>query len=144
MLIEGRLIAPKKGEKFWTSEIPALGIFSQGKSAIEAASMAAEAIHDLQEKRSFKVSVFISSAKEFYIKADKAKPFMAFILSRMRMTNSLSVREVSKRLGSRSPNSVGRYERPTTAPSVEKFESIISKIDPKAVMVLKRLDDDVA
>ena len=136
MKIEGKL-EKKTGERVWGVSIPEIGIFTQGKSKSDAYKMAKEAIELVVELRGFEVSIEPSSNNDFFIIPNNIGPILAMILRQKRIDNGLSIRDVANRMGQSSPNSYGRYESGKSTPTIEKFDELLTAIDPNLSSILK-------
>jgi predicted RNase H-like HicB family nuclease len=139
MTFEGRVTAPKKGERYWEVRIPALGVFTQGKSEKDAYAMAADAIETLVEQEGFRVEVAPLGGRRFIVSANDPTPLIARWLHRLRVERGLSIRQAAERLGSDSPEAWARYESGRTSPTVEKLSELLRAIDPTAKFALKRV-----
>lgn len=137
MKVEGKLIAPKRGEKHWAIEIPAIEVYTQGTSRKNALKMAADGIEALVGRRGFKAIVEESGGETFTVSAENLEVFLAFVLARMRSARSLTTREVASRLNSSSPNAYARYEQGKAMPRLDTFEALIHAIDPRMNIVLR-------
>ena len=134
MVLEGRIW---KSGKFWLVEIPGLDYVTQGFSQKEALEMAEDIVKTGVDKKGFKVTATLLSSKTFSIVSNDSKALIAHMLKRLRQKNGLTVREVSKRLGSSSPNAFGLYEQGKSTPTLEKLEELIHAIDPAHSVILK-------
>ena len=67
----------------------------------------------------------------FGLSSKEDKVLMALGLKRQRMKSGSSIRDVSKRLNSKSPNAYARYERALVMPSLEKYIQLIQAANPK-------------
>lgn len=137
MKIEAKVIPPKGKEKYWSVEIPALAIHTQGKSKKDAYAMTKDAIESLVDVKGFEVTCEPSGDRAFLIGANDLDVFVPFILRRIRMAHNLSAREVAKRLNSSSPNSYARYEQGKATPTLKKLEELLRAINPTIEPVLK-------
>ena len=136
MKIEGRL-EKKPGERVWGVSIPEIGIFTQGKSKSDAYKMAKEAIELVVELNDFEVSIEPSSNNNFFIVPNNIGPILSMILRQKRIDNGLSIRDIANRMGQSSPNSYGRYESGKSIPTIEKFDELLTAIDPNLSSILK-------
>ena len=134
MVLEGRIY---KSGKFWRVEIPGLDYMTQGHSQKEALEMAADIVKTGVDRKGFKVTATLMSPKTFSIVCNDSKALIAHMLKRLRQKHGLTVREVSKRLGSTSPNAFGLYEQGKSTPTLEKLVELIHAINPSHSMILK-------
>ena len=143
MTFEGRVTAPKKGQRYWEVKIPDLGVFTQGKSEKDAYAMAADAIETLVDQDRFHVEVAPLGGGRFLVSANDPTPLVARWLLRLRMKSGLTIREAAERLGSRSPEAWARYESGRTSPTVEKLCELLRAIDPDAKFSLKLVNTGI-
>jgi hypothetical protein len=134
MELEGKLW--KKG-KFWLVEVPAVEVMTQGYSREEALKMIADAIEGLV------ACYFPDKAKDFHVLVQEYKKgiigvstsnnslMLAFSLKRQREVSKSTVREVSERLGSNSPNAYARYEKGRTRISLDQYERLLQAVNPQ-------------
>lgn len=139
MTFEGRLLAPKKGSRYWEVRIPDLGVFTQGKSEKDAYLMAADAIETVIDQRGFQVEVAPLSGGRFVVSANDPTPLVARWLCGLRVRSGLSVREAASRLGSSSPEAWARYESGRASPTLEKLTELLRAIEPSSKFALKRV-----
>jgi hypothetical protein len=139
MTFEGKTSPPKKGERYWETKIPDLGIFTQGKTEKDAYAMAADAICTLIDKKDFKVEVLPLGGGRFLISANDPTPLIGRWLYRLRVKSGLTIREAAERLGALSPEAWARYESGRASPTIEKLAELLHAVDPKARFTLKRL-----
>lgn len=138
MRFEGKLCRPAgKKDKFWGVEIPLLHIHTQGHTQKEAYLMARDAIETLVNRKGFRVSIFPADNDAFTIDSNDRKTFIAFLLKRNREFKQLSVRDVVKRMNSKSPNAYAQYETGRISPSIDKLIELLKAIDPAFEPVLK-------
>ncbi len=138
MNFEGKLVAPKKNEKYWEVSIPDLGVFTQGKNQKNAYLMAADALETLADKKNFKVTVTPTRGNRFLITANDPTFLVARWLQCLRIKNKLTVRELSSRLGSKSPRAWARYESGDVSPTIDKLYQLLKVVDPDGKFALKR------
>jgi hypothetical protein len=134
MELEGRVF---KSGKFWLAEIPGLDYLTQGHSLKEALEMARDIVQTGIDKKNVVVKVTPLSKESFIVTASDSRAMIAHMLKRLRQKHGLTVREVSKRMGSSSPNAFGSYEQGRVAPTLDKLEELIHAIDPTHSIVLK-------
>ena len=130
MELEGRIW--KEG-KYWIVEVPSLDVSTQGKIKKEALVMIKDAVLELvysyyKKKCNIKINEYKN--KVIGIVASDKKLLLSLSLRRQREKESLTIREVSKRLGSKSPNAYYQYERGQINLSLDQYEKIIKAINP--------------
>lgn len=136
MRFEGR-VWKVKGSKYWLVEVPLLDVMTQGTSKKDAFHMISDAIEILVDRVGFKVNVRPISEDLFTVGANKESTLIAFMLKRQREAHNLTLIEVARRLGQKSPNAYARYEQGKSAPTVEKLNELMKAIDPGFEPVLK-------
>ena len=134
MMIEGRVW---KDEKFWLAEIPFLDYLTQGKTRKEAFEMAKDIVETGVDQKGFEVTIVKGKDNSFCLTSNDTNALLAHMLRRQRQKHGLSVRDVSSRLHSASPNAFSVYERGKSAPTFHKLEELFHAIDPKASLILK-------
>lgn len=134
MELEGKIW---KSGKFWLVEVPALQMMTQGHSREEAINMIIDAIEGLiecyfpNESKDFKVSVLQYKRGIIGISTSNNSLMLAFSLRRQREVSKSTVREVSERLGSNSPNAYARYEKGKTRISLDQYERLLHAVNPQ-------------
>ncbi|MBI1909150.1 MAG: type II toxin-antitoxin system HicB family antitoxin [Deltaproteobacteria bacterium] len=137
---EGKLL--KEG-KYWAVCVPALDVYTQGKSKKDALAMIREAVELLVDRKKIAVTVnplpdnqFVLRAKE----ADDDKYLIALMLKNQRAKHGLSLQEVADRLGV-SKNAYAQYEQTRAVPSITKMEEFIHAMSHNVHVVLDVLDE---
>jgi|688.fasta_scaffold137647_1 predicted RNase H-like HicB family nuclease len=124
-----------KHKKHWLVEVPSLNIMTQGNTRKEALFMIKDAIMEYikyyfeSEIEGFELEV-IDSKTSIGITANNNKLLLALSLRKQREKSGSSVREVSERLGSKSPNSYAQYERGRTRISLDQYERLLHAANP--------------
>lgn len=139
MTFEGRVISPKRGEKFWEVRIPDLGIFTQGKNEKDAYAMAVDAVRTVVDEKGFLVELHRLVGGRFLISANNPNALIARWLYRLRVKNHLTVREAAKRLGASSPEAWARYESGRASPTIEKLSELVRAVDPGTKVAFKEV-----
>lgn len=137
MRLEGILVPPKRGSKYWAVAVPSLGVYSQGESREDALLMICDAVEVASDKKRFKVSVEDISGRRFLLTSSDARVLLSLMLERKRSEAGLSIREVARRLNMRSPNGYAKYEKGEISMSFDQFEKMLSVIDPNAKVYLR-------
>lgn len=134
MEMEGKIW---KDSKFWLVEIPALDVMTQGKTRKEALSMVKNLILEMMKSyfkdevgKDFSVTAIDYKKDVFGVATNDNRLFLALSLRRQREKSGSTVREASKRLGSKSPNAYAQYERGKTSISVDKYEELLTAANP--------------
>lgn len=136
MRFEGR-IWKDKGSKYWLVEVPLLDVMTQGTSKHDAYYMIADAIESLVNRKGFKVDVRPLDSESFTVGASLESAMIALMLKRQREAHRLTLVEVARRLGQKSPNAYARYEQGKSLPTVEKLNKLMQAIDPGFEPILK-------
>ena len=139
MIFEGKILAPKRGQRVWEARVPDLGVFTQGKSEKNAYAMTADAIETLVGRKGFRATVVPFGRGKFLVGANDSRPLIARWLFRMRVDKGLTLRAVASRMGAGSSEAWARYERGRVSPTVEKLEELLHAVDPDARFVLRRV-----
>ena len=133
----GRLIPPSKGEKYWSAEVPELGVFTQGKTEKEAHAMIIDALEFLADEKDFKVDLQPTSTHKFSVTSSNLRPLFALYLQTMRLESELTIQEVADRLGLASKNGYAQYEQGKALPSIELLSEFIKAMRPGKDLYLK-------
>lgn len=134
MELEGKIW---KDGKFWLIEVPAIEVMTQGRSRKEALVMVKDAIESLiscyypEESQNFEVHVCDYKKEIIGVSTSNNSLMLAFSLRRQREANHSTVREVSERLGSNSPNAYARYEKGRSRISLDHYERLLQAVRPE-------------
>jgi predicted RNase H-like HicB family nuclease len=140
MELEGKVW--KEG-KWWVIEVPCLNVSTQGKTKKDAFAMIKDAIFELIKSyfqeldKNFEVSVHYYNGNCFGLTSNNNKLLLSFLLIRQREENGLTIRDVTRRLSSGSPNSYAQYERGKMNFSIDQMEKLMRAINPKLTSVLR-------
>jgi predicted RNase H-like HicB family nuclease len=141
MEIEGKIW---KDGKFWIVEVPTLDAMTQGKTRKEALSMVKDLVYEMARSyfedeidKDFSIAVIDYKKNIIGVTASNNRLFLALSLRRQREKSGSTVREASKRLGSKSPNAYAQYERGRTSISVDKFEELLIAANPSERLRLR-------
>jgi predicted RNase H-like HicB family nuclease len=134
MELEGKVW---KDGKFWLVEVPILDTMTQGKSKKDALRMIKDAVDGLIEsyfedksRKTLGVKAFFRKDNTIGITANDTKILLSLSLIKQREKSNSTVREVSKRLGSKSPNAYAQYERGRLSVTLEKYEELLLAVNP--------------
>lgn len=134
MELEGRVW---KDGKFWLVEVPILDVMTQGKSKKDALRMIEDAVTGLIEcyfegnrRKKLGVKALLREDDVIGITAKDTKILLALSLIKQREKSNSTIREVSKRLGSKSPNAYAQYERGRLSVTLEKYEELLTAVNP--------------
>lgn len=125
-----------RDDRFWLAEVEDLDLLTQGKTRKEAIAMLEDAVtellNDLLSKKTtgkFSVAVkLINNKGELSVRCTQTKFLLALILRRQREKNGLTVRNVMKAMGAKSPTAYARYEKAQASPSIETFELLLGAV----------------
>lgn len=136
MELEGR-VWKSPNSSWWLVEISFLDVMTQGKTKKEALEMIKDAVLELLKdayedslSKRFKLTVNLYEDGIIGMGASDEKLLFALGLKRQRLRSGSSIREVSKRLNSKSPNAYARYERALVRPSIEKYAELLHAANP--------------
>jgi predicted RNase H-like HicB family nuclease len=126
-----------KDGKFWLIEVPALNVLTQGTTKKEAFELVQDNILGFIEcyfendiAKDFTLTVHEHKSGVIGITGSNTKPLLALSLRRQREKSGSTIREASKRLGSKSPNAYAQYEKGTINISLDKYESLLTAANP--------------
>lgn len=121
----------------WLVEISFLDVMTQGRTRKEALEMIKDAVMELLEDsyeglldKRFHLTVNLYEDGIIGMGASDEKILFALGLKRQRLRSGSSIREVSKRLKSKSPNAYARYESAQARPSLEKYAELLHAANP--------------
>jgi len=137
---EGKLF--KEG-KYWPVFVPAIDVYTQGRSKKDALAMIKEAVELLVDRKGFSVVIAPMPDKKFVLKAENTtddKYLVALMLKNQRARYGLSTNEVARRLGI-SKNAYAQYEQARALPSITKIEEFIHAMSNRAHVVLDVIDE---
>src|ERR1700733_6599821 len=113
---------------WWLVEIAFLDVMTQGRTRKEALEMIKDAVLELLKdsyenllETEFQLFVTLYENGIIGMSASDETLLFALGLKRQRLRSGSSIRDVSKRLKSKSPNAYARYERAEVRPSIEKY-----------------------
>lgn len=134
----------KNGPPDWVAECPILDIITQGHSREDSLDMLRSAIEELMQwyfpdtqPQLLKVRFRDRGKSSLGVLCSDVTILMSFVLIRQRELSGLNIREVSKRLGSRSPTAYARYESGETNMSVKKFDQLMQAVSPKSQLQIR-------
>jgi predicted RNase H-like HicB family nuclease len=134
MEMEGKIW---KDGKFWLVEVPALDAMTQGATREEALSMIEDLVFEMAQsyfkddvEKDFTVTVTDYKKDTIGITSNDTNILLALSLRKQREKSGSTVREVSERLGSKSPNAYAQYERGTINISLDKYEKLLVAANP--------------
>ncbi len=134
MELEGRIW---KDGQLWLVEIPILDAMTQGKFKKDALRMIEDAVNGLiecyfEDKAGKKLGVkaFLRENGVIGLTAKDTKILLSLSLIKQREKSNSTVRDVSKRLGSKSPNAYAQYERGRLNVTLEKYEELLIAVSP--------------
>ncbi len=90
---------------------------------------------DLDKK--FDITIHDYKGNCFCLTSNNNKLLLSFLLIRQREESGLSIRDVTKRLSSQSPNSYAQYEKGKMNFSIDQMERLMHAINPKLTSVLR-------
>lgn len=136
MELEGKVWKDSESS-WWFVEISFLDVMTQGKSRKNALEMIKDAVMELLKDsysdlldKQFRLTVNLYENGVIGMGASEDTLLFALGLKRQRLRSGSSIREVSKRLKSKSPNAYARYERAQARPSLEKYAELLHAANP--------------
>lgn len=140
MELEGKIW---KDGKFWLVEVPAVEVMTQGRTQKEALEMIVNAIEGLvncyfpHDAKDFKVTVQNDKKGVIGVSSSNNSLMLAFSLRRQRELSKSTIREVSERLGSNSPNAYAKYEKGKVRISLDQYERLLHAVNPARPLRLR-------
>lgn len=136
MELEGR-VWKDPNSSWWLVEISFLDVMTQGRTRKEALEMIKDAVAELLKDsyedllgKHFHLTVHLYEDGVIGMRASDDKLLFALGLKRQRLRSGSTIRDVSKRLKSKSPNAYVRYERAQSRPSLEKYAELLHAANP--------------
>ena len=123
---------------FWLAEVPVLEAMTQGGTREEALDMAGDLLESLADRPGFSVRVHPGNGGDFEVSSPDTRGLVSLLLRRQRERSGLSLAEAAERLGAKSRNAYARYERGTSAPTVDKLSELLRAVSPDCDFVLHR------
>lgn len=121
----------------WLVEISFLDVMTQGKTRKGALEMIENAVMELLKDsyedfldKKFHLTVSLYKDGVIGMGASDEKILFALGLKRQRLRSGSTIRDVSKRLKSKSSNAYARYERAQARPSLEKYAELLHAANP--------------
>lgn len=133
MRLHGRLY---RDGRYWLAEIPILDAMTQGRTRQEALLMVEDLVRTLANRPSLTLRVYPTGQDGFEVGALETRTLTSLMLRRQRERSGLSLADVAERLGAKSRNAYARYERGTSAPTLEKLNELLRAVSPDRDLVL--------
>ncbi|MFC1707168.1 type II toxin-antitoxin system HicB family antitoxin [Planctomycetota bacterium] len=124
--------------RHWLAEVPIFDAMTQGRTRKEALSMIADWFETMADNDRMEVHVYARKGKDFEIGSADTRAMVSLLLRRRRELSGLSLAEVAERLGAKSRNAYARYERGSSAPTVEKLDELLRAVSPDRDFVLRQ------
>jgi hypothetical protein len=123
MRFEGRVLKDQGG-KYWLAEVPLLDVLTQGTPRNDAYYMIVDAIECLLDQKGFKVNACPHDSESFTVGASQENAMIASMLKRQREAHLLTLVEVARRLGQKSPKAYARYKQGRSLPTWENSTNL--------------------
>jgi len=136
MIFEGRVYKSDKS-RFWLAEISALDLMTQGSSRKNALNMVQDALAGYIDRAGFKSKIVIGEGECFSAETNQDAAVIPLLLRRQRAKSGLTIRDVARLLGAKSPNSYAAYESGEREPSISKVEELLSVVSKQDRLQLK-------
>lgn len=134
MELEGKIW--KSGD-VWLVEVPAIDVCTQGVSREDALKMIVDAIKVLlggyfskKDIGELEIIAHDYGKKEIGVTTSNNSLMMSLSLIRQREISKLSIRDIVKKSGLKSPNGYAQYERGHVNITVNKFEQLLEAVNP--------------
>ena len=122
---------------FWLAEVPALDLVTQGNSKRDAIIMLKDAIRMLTGAGGLNIDILSGNSSEILVRTSNEDDIIALMLRRQRQRFGLTLKQLSQRLGSTSPNAFARYEQGRARPSIRKLGELLQAVDKALVITIK-------
>jgi phage terminase large subunit-like protein len=130
MILEGRIA---KSGRWWAVEVPSVGLFTQGRSRKQAEAMTADALEALAG-RPIGASAR-SEGDRIFVEAEDTAGLVALVLRSRRASSHLTLAEVARRIGVKSPNAYARYEQGRSVPTVSMLDKLLRAVDGRGLVL---------
>lgn len=137
MELEGK-VWKDPDSSWWLVEVFFLDLMTQGKTKKEALEMLNDSVIELLQDsyedllgNNFQLTINLYEDDVIGIGASDNRLLFALGLKRQRLRSGSTIRDVSKRLKSSSPNAYARYERAQARPSLEKYAELMHAANPE-------------
>ncbi len=134
MELEGKIW---KSKQFWLVEVPSLDAMTQGRTREEALEMVKDLVKEMlinyfpnEVDDNLEINVVPYKGKLIGITTNNNSLILALSLRRQREKSGSTVREVSERMGSKSPNAYAQYEKGRARISLEHYERLLNAANP--------------
>jgi DNA-binding XRE family transcriptional regulator len=136
MRLEGK-IWKSSTSRYWLAEVRDLDLLTEGTSRRDAAYMIGDAIESLVNRPGFHVDVETDRSGRCTVGSNNDAVLVAFMLRALRAREGLSVRQVARRLGAKSPNAYAQYETGRVAPSLDTLSRLLAALNPDFQPILR-------
>lgn len=127
----------QKNKKFWLIEVPALDAMTQGRTRDEAIEMIKDLLKEMvinyfprEDSSTLEFNIVEYNKKTVGVTCNNNGLLLALSLRRQREKSGSTVREVSERLGSKSPNAYAQYEKGKVRISLDQYEKLLNAANP--------------
>lgn len=136
MRLEGK-IWKSSTSRYWLAEVRDLDLITEGTSRRDAAYMICDAIESLVNRPGFRVEVETDRGGRCTVGSNNDAVLVALMLRALRAREGLSIREVARRLGAKSPNAYAQYETGRVAPSIDTLSRLLAALNPDYQPILR-------
>ena len=136
MKLKGKL---KKDGKFWLIEVPVLSAITQGRTKKEDFEMIEEYIINMSEEyfsKTLKLNITKLINNEFEIETNNTILLTALVLRSLRVSQDLTIKAISEKLGYSSVNGYAQYEQSKRELSCHKLSEMLSVLNPKVKLLI--------
>lgn len=141
MELEGKIW---KSKQFWLVKVPSLDAMTQGRTRKEALEMVKDLLKEMlinyfpdEIFDNLVITINDYKGRLIGISTNNNSLILALSLKRQREKSGSTVREVSERLGSKSPNAYAQYEKGRIRISLEHYERLLNAANPNQQIHLK-------
>ena len=120
----------------WSAHCDIAGVFTQGKSKVDAMRALADAFEDVINRPGFKATVTALDRNEVRVEASDPALLLAVVLRYQREAHHLSLADVAKRIGASSRNAYARYEHGTAMPKLDTVQALLQAVAPELALTV--------
>ncbi len=132
MMITGRV--EKEEGIWWSAHCDIAGVFTQGKSKLDAMKQLAAAFEDVVDTKGFKVTVTDRGDGTVLVEANEPGSLLAIVLRYQREVNKLSLSDVAEKIGASSRNAYARYEQGAAMPKLDTVYQLLAAVAPNVCL----------
>ena len=138
MMLRGQI---RRSGRWWSADVPAAGVFTQGRSRKDARAMIADALESIIDRRGFKVRVgelgpAANGAIDVIVEASEPSRLASYVLRYQREKHGISLARAARAIGQTSKTAYARYEQGHVVPTLDKFAELLGAVAPELALTI--------